>query len=129
MNIHPIHYFYFLDQVDGTPFKSIEILPSDAEDTKVVKSMLTVLNNIKKDNWVAIVVSVIGYSVIMLFYTIKMFCHLKSKEKCCFKKKLKANIDPDAVHGFVLSRPLTRSQTREQKNRKEDTDIEVYENI
>ena len=94
VNIHAIHYFYFLDQVDRTPFKSTEILPSDAEDTKVVKSMLTVLNNIKKDNWVAIVVSVIGYSAIMLFYTIKLFCHLKAKQQCCFKKNQRQMLIP-----------------------------------
>ena len=130
VNIHEIHYFFFLDQVDRTPFKSAEILPSDAEDTQVVKSMLTMLNNIKKDNWVAIVVSGIGYSAIMLFYTIKLFCHLKAKQQCCFKKKKsKANIDPDAVHGVVPRRPLTRSQTRKQSNRQEDIDIEVNENI
>ena len=94
VNIHASHYFYFLDQVDRTPFKSTKILPSDAEDTKVVKSKLTVLNNIKKDNWVAIVVSVIGYLVIMLFYTIKLFCHLKVKQQCGFKKNQRQILIP-----------------------------------
>ena len=105
----------------------MDFLPTDSEDTKVIKSMIAALNSVKKDNWIAIAFTIIGYSVIMLYYSIKLCRYLKVKEKLCFKKA--SWNDPEAVHGFVPRRPVTRSQTRKQKKREGETDSEVTENI
>ena len=132
-----MHFFFFFlvlfpvqpDTSGG--FKPVDFLPTDSEDTKVIKSMITALNSVKKDNWIAIAFTIIGYSVIMLYYSIKLCRYLKVKEKLCFKKA--SRNDPDAVHGFVRRRPVTRSQTRsqtrKQKKMEGETDSEVTENI